>query len=78
MERVTVTLPPKLKAQAQRRAKEKGVSISDLIREPLEVALKSTETHRRKSDPLFMDEAVFHGDAPADRSQNHDRYVYED
>lgn len=78
MQRMTITLPPKLKAQAQRRAKERKVSVSDLIRESLEAALEPTATDRRVSDPLFTDAAVFSGDAPADLSQNHDRYLYED
>jgi hypothetical protein len=78
MQRMTILLPPKLKAQAQRRAKERKVSVSDLVRESLEAALESVETDRRVSDPLFTDETVFSGEAPSDLARNHDRYLYED
>jgi hypothetical protein len=78
MQRLIIMLSPKLKAQVQRRAKERKVSVSDLVRESLEAALEPAETGRRVSDPLFTDKAVFSGDAPSDLSRNHDRYLYED
>jgi Arc/MetJ-type ribon-helix-helix transcriptional regulator len=78
MQRTTVMLPSKLKVQARRQAKKRGVSLSELIRESLEAALGSVEASRRASDPLFTDEAVFVGDAPSDLSRNHDRYLYEE
>ena len=78
MQRMTIMLPPKLKAQAQRRAKERKVSVSDLVRESLEATLESAETGRRGSDPLFTDETVFSGEAPSDLARNHDRYLYGD
>ena len=75
MQRITVMLSPKLKVKARRRAKKRGVSLSELIRESLETALETAEANRRASDPLFTDEAVFIGDAPSDLSRNHDRYL---
>jgi len=78
MQRMTILLPSKLKAQAQRRAKERKVSVSDVVRESLEATLESAETGRRVADPLFTDEAVFSGEAPSNLARNHDRYLYED
>ena len=78
MQRTTILLPPALKAQAQRRAQKRGVSLGGLIRESLAVALETAKDGRKASDPLFADEAVFMGDAPSDLSRNHDRYLYED
>ena len=72
MQRITVMLSPKLKVQARRRAKKRGVSLSELS---LETALETAEANRRASDPLFTDEAVLIGDAPSDLSRNHDRYL---
>ncbi len=76
MERTTIMLPPKLKAQARRRAQERGVSLGELIRESLAVALGRAENGRKASDPLFADEAVFMGDAPSGLSRDHDRYLF--
>lgn len=78
MQRTTVMLPPKLKLQARRQAKKRGVSLSELIRESLETVLDTVEVNQRVSDSLFADEAVFMGDAPSDLSHNHDRYLYEE
>lgn len=78
MQRVTLLLPPDLKAQAQRQARAKGVSLAELIREVLATALKTEPTGQRAADPLFADTAVFLGDTPPDLSLHHDRYLYED
>lgn len=78
MQRTTVMLPLKLKSRAQRRAKERKLSLSDLVQESLETALESAGAEQRASDPLFADEEIFIGEAPADLSRHHDRYLYED
>ena len=80
MQRTTVMLPLKLKLQARRQAKKRGVSLSVLVRESLTTTLDLGAVERgkssRASDSLFADEAVFIGDAPTDLSINHDRYLY--
>jgi hypothetical protein len=74
MQRITLLLPPDLKAQAQRQAHAKGISLGELIRE----VLKTEPTGPRAADPLFADTAVFLGDTPPDLSLHHDRYLYDD
>jgi len=82
MQRTTIMLPSKLKLQARRQARKRGVSLSALVRESLASTLGAGEVDKRKSsrasDSLFADEAVFIGDAPIDLSLNHDRYLYEE
>ena len=78
MQRVTLLLPADLKAQAQRQARAKGVSLSELIREVLATAFKTELTGPRAADPLFADTAVFLGDTPPDLSHHNDRYLYDD
>ena len=78
MQRITLLLPPDLKAQAQRQAHAKGISLGELIREVLATALKTEPTGPRAADPLFADTVVFLGDTPPDLSLHHDRYLYDD
>ena len=76
MQRTTIMLSPKLKDRAQRWAQEKGISLSELIRDLLFSALEKKEGKSRAEDPLFSDEAVFTGEAPIDLAEHHDRYLY--
>ena len=69
-------LPDELKARAERRAFERGISFGQLVRESVEVALSSTDEEQRAKDPLFADDAIYHGQAPADLSEAHDEYLY--
>ncbi len=78
MHRTTLMLPPDLKIQAQRQAREQGVSLGEFIRRAIELQLKGSGATRRAADPLFADIAVFTGDAPADSAAEHDRYLYGD
>ena len=78
MQRITLLLPPDLKAQAQRQARAQGVSLGELIREILATTLKTEPNGQRAADPLFADDAVFLGDTPSDLSLHHDCYLYED
>lgn len=77
MKRTTVMLPTELKARAERRAYELGVSFGELVRETLQSALESGE-ERRTDDPLFKDEAVYKGETPKDLAERHDEYLYEE
>ncbi len=78
MHRTTIMLPPDLKARAQRRAQELGVSFGELMRQALESELAASQGRTRGDDPLFADDAIFSGEAPADLSENHDRYLYDE
>jgi plasmid stability protein len=77
MKRTTVMLPAELKARAERRAYERGVSVGELVRESLENALEMGE-ERRIEDPLFKDQAVYKGKTPKDLAERHDKYLYDD
>ena len=77
MQRTTIMLPPELKEKATRRAREKGISLGELLRESLTIALEAKEASLRKDDPLFADQVVFDGEAPEDIAERHDRHLYE-
>lgn len=74
MTRTTIMLPEDLKLRAQEAARRLGVSLGELIRESLESRLEARGA--RQDDPLFEDVPVYHGDVPADISEEHDRYLY--
>jgi len=76
MQRTTVMLPQDLKLQAQRHARELGVSLGELIRESLEAMIRGSDGDRSTVDPFFSDNAVYVGEAPRDLSVNHDGYLY--
>ncbi len=76
MNRTTIMLPPDLKARAERRARDRGISLGELIRQSLATALTAAGTPRLASDPLFADDATWDGDTPPDLSAEHDRYLY--
>ncbi|MEE8277601.1 MAG: CopG family transcriptional regulator [Thermoanaerobaculia bacterium] len=75
MRRTTVMLPEKLKVKAKRRASQEGVSLGELIRRSLAQTLLQ-EPAAVSDDPLFADDAVFRGEAPADLAAEHDRHLY--
>ncbi len=77
MMRTTVMLPSELKARAERRAYEIGVSFGELVRKTLESALENSE-NRRSDDVLFRDDAVYRGKTPEDLAERHDEYLYGD
>ncbi len=78
MHRTTLMLPPELKARAQQRARELGISLGQLVRKALESELVRSSAGSRSEDPLFADEAVWTGDAPGDLAKHHDRYLYDE
>jgi len=75
LKRTTIMLPAELRTRAFVRAKERGVSFGELVRESLASALPATG-HARGEDPLFSDAAVFTGRAPTDLAAAHDRHLY--
>lgn len=75
MKRTTLMLPAELKRRAMARAAELGISFGELVRGLLEERL-SRPGRDAGQDPLFADKAVYTGDAPADLSADHDRYLY--
>jgi hypothetical protein len=73
MIRTTIMLPSRLKTQAQREARRRGMSLGEFIRASMEGRLAKTNGHER--DPLFADNMTFKDDLPGDVSSNLDRYL---
>ena len=76
MKRTTIMLPEDLRRRAMTRARQRGVSLGELIRDSLDAALPGV-SYEAGSDPLFED-VVFDGPAPRDLSTRHDKYLYDD
>lgn len=68
-------LPETLYERALRRAREKGVSLGQLIRDCLTSELLD-ERVGSGGDSLLRDTAVYRGAAPKDTAEEHDRYLY--
>ena len=73
MKRTTIMLPEALRRRAASRARQRGISLGELIRDSLDAALPGASYEQ---DPLFED-AIFDGPAPRDLSASHDKYLYE-
>jgi len=76
MQRTTVMLPADLKAKALRLARERGISLGELLRESLARAVDRPPPEGMGEDPLFADTATYAGPAPDDLSERHDDYLY--
>jgi hypothetical protein len=76
MKRTTIMLPEGLRRRALSRAKQKGVSLGELIRDSLDAALPAV-SHDGEQDPLFED-VIYDGPGPADVSAKHDKYLYDE
>lgn len=77
MTRTTIMLPEDLKLTAQERARERGISFAEFVRETLEARL-GAPSEGPEDDPLFAEPPVYDGPAPADLAAEHDRYLYGD
>ncbi len=76
MKRTTIMLPEDLRRRARARARQRGVSLGELIRDSLDASLPHV-SYDGAGDPLFED-VVFEGPAPRDLSREHDKYLYDD
>ncbi len=76
MKRTTIMLPEDLRRRAMFKARQRGVSLGELIRNSLEASLPGSSNDPGK-DPLFED-AVFEGPTPRDLARRHDDYLYEE
>lgn len=76
MKRTTIMLPGELRQRALARAKQKGISLGELIRDSLDAALPGV-TYDIGADPLF-ENVIYDGPAPSDTSAKHDTYLYDD
>lgn len=73
MKRTTVMLPEALRRRAAARARQRGISLGELIRISLDEALPGSPYEQ---DPLFED-VIFDGPAPRDLAAKHDKYIYD-
>jgi len=79
MVRTTIMLPSELRLRSTRRARQRGLSFGELVRESLAAELERGEgSAGAGDDPLFADRAVFRGRAPKDVAKEHDAYLYGD
>jgi hypothetical protein len=79
MVRTTIMLPSDLRLRSNRRARERGLSFGQLVRESLAAELeRASGSEGATADPLFADRAVFKGRAPRDLAKEHDAYLYGD
>ncbi len=71
-------IPDELKEQAAKRARERGVSFGELVREALRDCLERAAAKKSNfaDDSVFVDTAVFDGDAPRDAATRHDDHLY--
>ena len=77
MHRTTILLPEDLRRRAEKAAKSRGLSLSELIRRQLEKVGGSAEKSRgRRDDPLFKNWKPSGKSTPRDLAANHDRYLY--
>jgi hypothetical protein len=76
MKRTTIMLTVDLRRRARARARQKGISLGELIRDSLDASL-FLGSYDSGRDPLF-DDVVFDGPAPRDLSRRHDEYLDDD
>ncbi len=80
MHRTTILLPDDLKVSAEAEARQKGISLGELIRRKLGKSSKSKKAKSRRDDPLFRHYAKVEapsGPATVDIALNHDKYLAE-
>ncbi|MEK7745867.1 MAG: CopG family transcriptional regulator [Elusimicrobiota bacterium] len=75
MKRTTIMVPEDLRSRVLRRARERGISFGEMVRESLSAALE-VPGKKRAQDTLLADTAVYKGAAPGDLSLRHDDHLY--
>ena len=79
MQSTTLRMPPELKQRVLRAARESGLSLSEYVRRAIEDSLQNQRRQRKNSKPdgLFLDTAIYRGEAPSDLAKKHDAYLYD-
>lgn len=75
MERTTIILSEQLRQQAQVLARSRGITLSELIRRQLALALRKKKPVRSE-DPLFRPRRLMSPGGPSDVAARHDDYLY--
>ena len=69
-----ISIPDDLREQIEDLARSRGISVDEFVRQSLKECVDSS----RQRDSVFVDGAVFQGDAPTDGAAKHDDYLYGD
>jgi hypothetical protein len=80
MHRTTILLPEELRASAEAVARQRGISLGELIRRQLGIVTKSKKAKSRRDDPIFRHYANMQSPAvkgTEDVALNHDKYLAE-
>ena len=75
MKRTTIMLPPELRAEAAIFAKQKGLSLGELIRQCLQEQVAKCDASPQ-GDPFWNDFTPYQGSGPTDIAARHDDYLY--
>ncbi|MSV35470.1 MAG: hypothetical protein EXQ47_07715 [Bryobacterales bacterium] len=78
-DRTTIVMPELLKAKAVARARQRGISFGELVRQAVEkeVAAPARGKSKKKTGDPFWDNLVtYDDDGPVDLAARHDDYLY--
>ena len=73
MQRTSLMLPPELQRQAAKTARQRGISLGELVRQAL--VRESASVYQVGTDPFWASTGVFHS-GQASLSANHDVELY--
>jgi hypothetical protein len=76
MHRTTILLSPELRRDAEAAARQRGISLSEMIRRLLAAAVRGNKPGSRQADPLFRPRRLMARGNPANIARNHDLYLY--
>ena len=76
MHRTTILLSHDLRAKAETAARQRGISLSELIRRLLAAAVRGKKSQNREGDPLFRPRRLMTHPNPPDIAAHHDEYLY--
>lgn len=76
MHRTTILLSEELRAKAETAARQRGITLSELIRRLLTAAVHGKKLSSREGDPLFRPRRLMAHPNPSDVAANHDEYLY--
>lgn len=76
MKRVTILLSDQLREEAQAVARRKDITLSELIRQQLALAIRSNKDRNRASDQIFRPRRLATRKNSPDLAANHDDYIY--
>ena len=76
MHRTTILLSEDLRARAETAARQRGITLSELVRRLLTTAVHDKKSSSREGDPLFRPRRLMAHPGPPDMAANHDEYLY--